>query len=81
MKNIEPTPTVSQIDRAVVSVSQKLMYSKTEAAQLLSISTRTIENLIANKQLACRKIGKRVLIAHYVLLRFTRCDHATGRIA
>ena len=74
-------PQVPQKDRASVFAVEKLMYSKTDAALLLSVSVRTIENLIANKELACRKIGKRVLIAHDVLLRFTRADHVTGRVA
>jgi excisionase family DNA binding protein len=56
----------------------KLMYTKDECSRLLSVSLRTIENLIANKQLTIRKIGRRVLVPHQVLMQFTRGDHHTG---
>ncbi len=56
---------------------QRLMYRKSEAARLLGISVRTVENLIAAKELKARRIGKCVLIPHQVLLDFTRHDHKT----
>jgi excisionase family DNA binding protein len=58
----------------------KLMYSKAETAQMLSISIRTVENLMMNGQLAFRKIGKRVLVPVQALIHFTKRDHATERI-
>jgi excisionase family DNA binding protein len=59
----------------------KLLYTKAEAAEMLSVSVRTIENLIGNKELAARRIGRRVLIPHQSLLQFIRADHETRRIA
>ena len=58
----------------------KLLYSKAEAAQMLSLSLRTIDYLIATGELTARRIGRRVLLAHNALVLFTRKDHLeTGR--
>lgn len=57
--------------------SDSLMVSKKVAAQQLSISLRTLENLIAAKQLAVRHIGRRVVISRKALEQFTRRDHET----
>ena len=57
----------------------KLMYSKKEAAEMLSLSVRTVENLIANKELTARRAGKRVLIPYHSLLQFTKGNHRTGK--
>src|SRR5277367_5205501 len=56
----------------------KLQYSREEAAEMLSVSPRTLDRLIAEKQLPIRRIGRRVLITHNALEQFTRRDHATG---
>jgi excisionase family DNA binding protein len=40
----------------------KLLYSRKEAAQLLSISLRSIDHLISSQKIQTRKIGKRVLV-------------------
>jgi len=60
----------------------KLMYSKAEAAKMLSLSLRTIDYLIAAGELIARRVGKRVLLPHNSLMIFTRKDHIeTGRTA
>jgi len=60
----------------------KLLYSKQEAAEMLSVSVRTIDNLILNGELVTRRVGSRVLIPYSSLLQFTRRDHKTkgGRL-
>lgn len=58
----------------------KLLYSKADAAEMLSLSLRTIDHLIANKELAVRRAGKRVLVSYQSLLQFVRRDHATRRV-
>lgn len=59
----------------------KLLYSKAEAAKMLSLSLRTIDYLIAAGELMARRVGKRVLLPHNSLLLFTRKDHLqTGRV-
>jgi excisionase family DNA binding protein len=57
----------------------KLMYDKAETAEMLSVSIRTVENLIANKELTVRRIGKRVLIPYTSLIQFIRSDHSTDK--
>jgi hypothetical protein len=52
-----------------------LLVSKRDAAALLSLCLRSIDKLIAGKQLPCRRIGKRVLIPYTALVAFARRDH------
>lgn len=58
----------------VISVG-KLLVGRYEAARMLSISQRSLDYLIANKQIATRRIGTRVLIAVTDLQRYARADH------
>jgi excisionase family DNA binding protein len=58
----------------------KLLYDKKDAAELLSISVRSIDYLIAEGQLRVRRVGRRVLIPYQSLQQFTRSDHS-GRPA
>ena len=53
----------------------RLLHPRKEAAWLVGISVRSLDYLIANKQLATRKIGGRVLIPHSELVRFSKADH------
>jgi excisionase family DNA binding protein len=52
-----------------------MLYSRTEAARQLSISVRTLDYLIAGKQLETRRIGKKVLITHASLVRYSQGNH------
>jgi excisionase family DNA binding protein len=54
-----------------------LLLSKKETADALGISIRTIDNLIVGKELAVRRVGRRVLIPVSEVQRFTRHDHET----
>jgi excisionase family DNA binding protein len=58
----------------------KLGYTKSDAAKTLSVSVRTIDNLIANKELPVRRIGKRVVIPYAALVSFMKSDHSTERV-
>jgi excisionase family DNA binding protein len=53
----------------------KLLVSQEEAAQILSISKRSVEYLVATRQLATRRIGTRALIPIEDVRRFARFDH------
>ena len=53
----------------------KLLFSIKEAAQILGLSPRTIHNLTAQKQLAVRRIGRRVLVHRRELEAFAKRDH------
>ena len=57
--------------------NSKLLVTKRDAASALSVSVRTIENLIRGKELAVRKIGRRTLIPAASLEAFARRDHAS----
>ena len=61
--------------RATMAPEEKLLVGRTEAAAMLSISPRAIDYLVANKRLASRRIGSRVLIPTSDLRRFSRSDH------
>ena len=53
----------------------RMLYSRNEAAHQLCLSVRAIDYLIANKKLAIRRVGKKVLVPHGELVRFARVDH------
>ena len=55
-------------------MSDKLLVSKRDAALLLSVSVRTIENLIAAKRLVARKLGRRTLIPRSAIEQLARRD-------
>jgi hypothetical protein len=42
---------------------------------MLSISIRSLDYLLAAKTFQTRRIGKKVLITHDSLIRFSRADH------
>jgi len=51
--------------------------SKVEAAQMLGVSVRTVDRLIALKELPVRRLGRRVLIPRNSLQTLLRVDHPT----
>ena len=53
----------------------KILYTKREAAQLLSLSVRSIDYLITSCEIASRRVGRRVLIHRDAIERFARQDH------
>jgi len=61
--------------RATIPAEEKLLVSRGEAAQLLSISQRGLDYLIANRKLPTRRIGGRVLIPVADLRKYVRGDH------
>lgn len=56
-------------------MESRLLYDRKEAARQLSVSVRSLDYLIAGKQLATRRLGKKVMIPHGELVRFARADH------
>jgi excisionase family DNA binding protein len=54
---------------------QKLLLSKRDAALALSLSVRTVENLIRRKELTARRVGRRTLVLASSLATFARRDH------
>jgi len=55
-------------DTAIV----RLLVSKRDAAQALSLSIRTIDHLISRGELASRKVGRRTLVLASSLVAFAR---------
>jgi excisionase family DNA binding protein len=55
-----------------VSSDQKLLHDKRIAAEMLSVSRRSIDNLIRDKRLSAVHIGRRCLIRHADLLKFIK---------
>jgi len=55
-------------------MSEQLLFSKRDAARMLSVSTRTIDNLIRAKRLSVRRIGRRTLIPRSALEQLARRD-------
>ncbi len=49
---------------------EKLLHPRLEVAQLLSVSLRKIDELIATKKLKTVRVGRRNLVAHTELQRF-----------
>jgi excisionase family DNA binding protein len=64
-----------------VAVESKILASREEAAQMLSISQRALDYLIATRRLPTRRIGGRVLIAVSELRRYARSDHPERIVA
>jgi|HubBroStandDraft_6_1064221.scaffolds.fasta_scaffold1884135_1 excisionase family DNA binding protein len=53
---------------------ERLLLSKREAAEALGCSVRTIENMVARKQLASRRLGKRRMIPYAALAQLAKQD-------
>jgi excisionase family DNA binding protein len=51
------------------STTPRLLYDRKEAARQLSVSIRSIDYMIAGKQIDARRIGSRILIPHEELVR------------
>jgi excisionase family DNA binding protein len=60
--------------RALPDSEKRILVGRKEAARLLSISQRSLDYLVADKELAVRRIGSRVLITVDELRRFARVE-------
>jgi len=54
---------------------EKLLYSRKDAASVLSISVRSVDYLISMGKLSTRRIGRKQLIPSGDIRRFARSDH------
>lgn len=54
----------------------RILLARPDAAHLLSISLRKLDQLVKTKMLRGVKVGKRTLIPHAELERFARCGTA-----
>lgn len=53
---------------------EKLLYDKKSAAFALSVSVRTIDNMLADKRLSYRRCGRKVLIPASDIRRISKCE-------
>jgi excisionase family DNA binding protein len=60
--------------------ADKILINRKEAARLLSVSLRSLDNLILCKELPTRRVGRRVLIPRRALELFAGRDHVTSHI-
>jgi excisionase family DNA binding protein len=56
---------------------EPILVSLRDAANLLGVCPRTIQNLVIRKELSVRKLGRRSLISYRELQTFARRDHTT----
>ena len=56
---------------------EPILVSVRDAANLLGVCPRTIQNLVIRKELSVRKLGRRTLLSYRELQAFARRDHAT----
>lgn len=59
------------MDRSV----EKLLYSRRDTAEALSLSIRSIDYLITTGRLTARRVGAKILIPASAVRRFAREDH------
>ena len=61
--------------RTLPDSCDRILVGRREAARMLSISQRSLDYLVAKRQLNVRRIGTRVLISMNELKRYARTDH------
>jgi excisionase family DNA binding protein len=55
--------------------SEKLLFSRSEAAEMLSLSLSTLCVVINRGMIRVRRIGRRVMIEKREIEKFSRADH------
>ena len=61
--------------KAPANEGPRMLYDRKEAARQISVSIRALDYLIAGKKLETRRIGKKVLVTHASLIRFSAANH------
>jgi hypothetical protein len=54
---------------------EKLLYSRRDTAEALSLSIRSVDYLITTGRLSTRRIGGKILVPASAVRRFARGDH------
>jgi excisionase family DNA binding protein len=80
MSTIEKKPVQNTQQDNSGQPRPRLLYTREEAAYMLSCSIRSLDYYIASKRITARRMGRKVLIQHGELMRFSRQDH-TGDIS
>lgn len=56
---------------------EPILVPRWEAARLLGISMRTVDYLLARRDLTPRRVGRKVLVSYEELRKFARRDHSS----
>lgn len=56
--------------------SEKLLFTRLEAAEMLSLSVSTLDTALCRGMLRVRRIGRRVMIEKREIEKFARIDHS-----
>jgi excisionase family DNA binding protein len=62
-----------------MSPSFKLLYTRRETAEMLSLSLRTLDTLIATKQLRVVRVGRSVRVPLDAIRAILKRDHTTDK--
>jgi len=60
-------------------LSNKLRFTREEAARMLSMSLRSLDYRVSNQEIEVKRDGKRVYITVAALRQYAQRDHHTGR--
>lgn len=63
---------MERLDKSLSSPAPRLLYTRKEAAQLLSLAVTTLDVALSRGMLSSRKIGKKRLIPHASLVAFSQ---------
>jgi hypothetical protein len=74
-KHREPNGKRKAPNRAGVAQDAKLLVSRKVASEMLSISIRGVDYMIADGRLSTRRIANRVLISIEEIHKFAQSDH------
>lgn len=57
------------------NTTERLLYPRKDAAFQLGVSVRTLDYMVAAKQLETRRVGKKVLVTRGSLVKFASANH------
>lgn len=58
-----------------MQTTERLLYPRKDAAFQLGVSVRTLDYMVAAKQLETRRVGKKVLVTRGSLVKFANSNH------
>jgi excisionase family DNA binding protein len=74
-RNLAPIPSASLRPQKIEGpMNERFLYSKREAAQMLSVCVSTLDQLIARGELKTRRLGKKVMVPRGELVRLAGRD-------
>lgn len=68
-------PSLLRKGQLMIRTVEKLLFSRRDTAEALSISIRSVDYLIQSGRLAVRRFGNKVLIPAHVVRQFATEDH------